>query len=91
LLHGGGASQTEFADQAVLAGAPEALDPSLGLRGIGRDLLNAELFEGASEMRGGLFSGELFGQGPMGIVALEDAVAITVKTERDAVRGDHGV
>ena len=31
LLDGGGLSQTKFADQAVLAGAPGALDAALGL------------------------------------------------------------
>src|SRR5271167_2616399 len=42
-------------------------------------------------MGGALFAGELFGQGPVGIVALEDAVAVAVEAERHAVRGDHGV
>src|ERR1019366_9287554 len=37
-----------------------------------------------------LFSGELFGQGPVGIVALEDAAAVAVEAKRDAMRGDHG-
>jgi hypothetical protein len=90
LLQGSGVSQTEFADQAVLAGAPQALDSSLGLGRIGGDLLNAEFCQGASEMSGGLLTGELFGDGPVRIVALEDAVAIAVKTERDAVGGNQG-
>ena len=47
--------------------------------------------ESASELGGRLFSGELFGEGPVGIVALEDGVTIAVETERDAVGGDHGV
>src|SRR5208282_713172 len=38
-----------------------------------------------------LFSGELFGEGPMGIVALEDGVAVAVEAERDAMSGDHEV
>jgi hypothetical protein len=58
---------------------------------VGWDLLDAELVESASELGRSLFSGELFGKGPVGIVALEDAVAVTVETERDAVRQDHGV
>ena len=37
-----------------------------------------------------MFSDELFGQGPVGIVALEDAVAVAIEAERDAVSGDHG-
>ena len=47
--------------------------------------------ESASELGGRLLAGELFGEGPVGIVALEDAVAIVVEAERDAVGGDHGV
>ncbi|HKV81594.1 MAG TPA: hypothetical protein VJP02_25835 [Candidatus Sulfotelmatobacter sp.] len=90
MFHGPGLSQTEFADQAVLTDAPEALDASLGLPRVGGDLLNAEFFESTSKMRGGLLPGELFGQSPLGIVALEDAMAIAVETERDAVSGDHG-
>src|SRR5271168_580611 len=42
-------------------------------------------------MGGALFPGELFGHGPVGIVALEDAVAVAVQAERDAVRRDHSV
>src|ERR1700732_2961904 len=42
-------------------------------------------------MGGALFSGELFGQGPVGIIALEDAVAVAVEAERHPVSGDHGV
>jgi hypothetical protein len=35
-----------------------------------------------------LFFGERFGEGPVGIVALEDAVAVAVNAERDAGSGD---
>jgi hypothetical protein len=58
---------------------------------VGGDLLDAEFFEGASELSGRLFSGELFGEGPVGIVALEDGVAVAVEAEGNAVGGDHGV
>jgi hypothetical protein len=37
-----------------------------------------------------LFSGEWFGEGAVGMVALEDAVAVAVEAEGDAVSGDHG-
>ena len=40
---------------------------------------------------GRLFSGELFCDGPVGIVTLEDAVAVAVEAERDAMGGDHGL
>ena len=76
LFQRGGLSEAKFADQAILTGAPGALDAALGLGGAGGDLLDTELVEGASELGGRLFSGELFGEGPMGIVALEDAVAV---------------
>ena len=91
LGQGGGLSETKFADQAILTGAPDALDAALGLRGMGGDLLDAELLESASELSGSLLAGELFGDCPVGIVTLEDAVAIAIETERDTVRGDHGV
>ena len=68
-----------------------AFNAALGLGRVGRDLLDAEFFESASKLGGRLFSGELFGEGPVGIVALEDAVAITIEAERDAVGGDQGV
>ena len=60
------------------------------MRRVGGDLLDAELVESAPELGGRLFSGQWFGQGPVGVVALEDAVAVAVKAERDAVGCDHG-
>jgi hypothetical protein len=41
LRQGGGAGEAKFADQAVLTGAPGALDAALGLRRVSGDLLNA--------------------------------------------------
>ena len=49
-----------------------------------------ELFESPSQLSRRLFSGELFGHGPVGIVALEDAVAVAIEAERNAMSGDHG-
>jgi hypothetical protein len=91
LLQGGGMNQAEFADQAVLTGAPDAFDAALGLGRVGGDLLDAEFVERASELRGRLLARQLFGPGPVGIVAREDTVTIAVEAERDAVGGDHGV
>src|SRR5208337_1818966 len=91
LLQGGGAGEAKFADQTVLKGAPGALDAALGLGRVGGNLLDAEFLESPSELGRRLFSGELFGQGPVGIVALENAVAVAVEAEGYAVRGDHGV
>src|SRR5260370_4613506 len=88
LFQSGGAGETEFADQAILAGAPGALDAALGLRRVGGNLLNAEFFESASQLGGRLFAGELFGEGPVSIVALADAVAGAVEGERGGGRGE---
>src|SRR5271165_4340505 len=86
-----GLGEAKFADQAVLAGAPGALDAAFSLGRVGGDLLDAEFLESPAQLGGALFPGELFGYGPMGIVALEDAVAVAVDTEGHAVSGDHGV
>src|ERR1700694_4960969 len=91
LRQSGGLGEAKFADQTVLTSAPGALNAALGLGRVGGDLLDAEFVEGAAELRGSLFSGELFGEGPVRIVALEDGVAVAVEAERDAVGGDHGV
>ena len=56
-----GLDEAEFADQAVLAGAPSAFDAALGLRLVGGDLLDAEFFQSPTQMGGALFTGELFG------------------------------
>src|SRR5213079_1160102 len=87
----GGSGEAKLADQTILTSAPGAFDAALGLGRVGGDLLDAEFFENATELSGRLFSGELFGESPVGIVALEDAVAVAIETERDAVGGDHGV
>ena len=83
LFQSGGLGQAKFADQTVLASAPDALDAALGLGRVGGDLLNAEFLERASQLGGSLFSGELFGQRPVGIVALEDAVAVAVERSEE--------
>jgi hypothetical protein len=79
---GGGAGEAQFADQTVLKGAPGALDAAFGLGRVGRDLVDAELLQCASELSGRLFSDELFGHGPVRVVALEDGVAVAVEAER---------
>src|SRR5258708_29403818 len=55
-----------------------------------RSPLDAELVASTSELSRRLFSGELFGGGPVGIVGLEDAVAVAVETEWDAMSDNHG-
>jgi len=87
LRQGGGLSQAKFTDQTILAGAPGAFDAALGLGRVGGDLLDTELVESPPELSRSLFSGELFGEGPVRIVALEDAMAVAVEAERNAVSG----
>ena len=77
--------QAEFAGEAILEDAPEALDAALGLRTAGGDEGDAELFESAAELSGVTFSGELFFQRPEVVVPDEDAAVIAVEGERDTV------
>ena len=53
-------------DGAGSSSAPGALDAAFGLGRVGRDLLDAELFERAAELGGSLLTGELFGESPVG-------------------------
>ena len=80
-----GLRQTQFAGEAVLEHAPETLDASFGLRALGGDESDAELFQGATELSGLALAGELFLQRPVIVVAGEDAAAIAVEGHRDTV------
>jgi hypothetical protein len=60
--------QAQFAGEAILQDAPEAFDAALGLRTIGSDEGDAELFQGTAELRGLAFSSELFVDGPVVVV-----------------------
>ena len=71
--------KAEFTAQAILQQAPEPLDAAFGLRAVGGDEGDAELFQGATELGGLAFSGELFLDLPAVVVADEDAAMITVK------------
>jgi len=88
LFAGGGVGEPEFAAQTILASAPEAFDASFGLGRVGGDLLDAEFLKGAAALGWQLLTGEFFGDAPVGIVALEDAMAIAVEAEGHAVGGD---
>lgn len=52
VFEGARAGPTEFADQAILQGPPEPLDASLGLRRGGWDPADAEVLQGAADLRG---------------------------------------
>jgi len=81
--------QTQFTGEAILQDAPEAFDAAFGLGTIGSDKGDAELFQGAAELRGLAFSSELFVDGPVVVVADEDAAVIPVEGERYPVSAQH--
>jgi hypothetical protein len=81
----GSLRQTELTDQAILQHTPEAFDTAFGLGRAGGDEGDAELIEGATELSGIALALELFGEGPGVVVALEDAAAITVESQRRTV------
>jgi hypothetical protein len=81
----GGSGEAEFAGEAVLQSAPESLDAAFGLRALGGDVSDTELLEGTAELGGILAAAEFFLQSPVVVVADEDAVAIAVEAERNAV------
>src|SRR5271170_4530774 len=72
-------SEPQFAAQAILQDAPEAFDAALGLRRVCGDEGDAELGEGAAELGGLALASELFFDGPVIVVANEDAAAIAVE------------
>jgi len=78
-----GLSQAEFAGETILKHAPEAFDAALGLGALSGDESDAELIQSAAELRGLLFAGEFFLNGPMAVVAHEDAAAIAIESEGD--------
>src|SRR5579859_758642 len=82
------ASQAELTAQAILQHPPEAFDAAFGLRAVGGDEGDAELFEGATELGGLAFSSELFFDRPAVVIADEDAAVIAVKSERRAVAAE---
>ena len=80
-------SQAEFAGETILEHAPESFDAALGLRSAGGDEGDAQLLQGAAELRGLTFAGELFFHRPEVVVANEDAAVVAVKGERSARGG----
>ncbi|MGA9883570.1 MAG: hypothetical protein WBQ34_07620 [Candidatus Acidiferrales bacterium] len=81
----GRAGQAEFAGETILKSAPRSFDAPLGPRRVGSDVGNAELTEGAAELDGSTFAGELFLERPVIVVADEDTAAIAVEAEGNAV------
>src|SRR5450759_756736 len=86
-----GAGQTQLAGEAILKGAPEAFDAAFGLWTLSSDIGDAELIQGAAELGGFAAAGELFFHRPVIVVANQDAVAISVEAERNAVAAQQAV
>src|SRR5271169_1107878 len=80
----GGLGEAEFAAQAVLEDAPEAFDTAFGLRRLRGDESDAELREGAAELRGLALAGAFFFERPVRIAAHEDAATVPVEGRGDA-------
>src|ERR1019366_2733691 len=79
-----GASQAQFAGEAILKSAPETFNAALGLRTLRGDVSDAQLLESAAALRGLAASGELFFHRPVIVVADEDAVSIAVEADGNA-------
>src|SRR3989442_4276296 len=77
--------KTQLADQAVLEGAPEALDATFGLRRRSEHHLHLELGEGPAELGRLALSGQLLrGALALAVRAPEDAVPVAVHRQRHA-------
>jgi hypothetical protein len=84
-----GLGEAELADQAVLEGAKEPLDPPLALWGVSTDPADAEFLEGAADLGGLGPALELLGQGERGAgVAMKDPVAVGVGGRGEAIAAD---
>jgi hypothetical protein len=81
--------EAELADQAILEGAKEPLDPPLGLGGMSADPADAEFLEGAPDLGGRGPALELLGQGERGAgIAVEDPVEVSVRRSGEAIAPD---
>src|ERR1700723_2838642 len=84
-------SQKKFAGEAILQYAPKALYTAFGLGTLCGDEGDAELFQSPAELSGLALASELFVDGPVTIIAREDAAAIAVESDRDAVAAQQGL
>ena len=76
-------SEAQLAAQTILEHAPETFDAAFGLGTASGNEGDAELLQGAAELGGLAFAGELFFHRPEVVVADEDAAVIAIKGERD--------
>lgn len=80
-----GMSEAKFAGETILQDTPEAFDAAFGLGALCGEEGDAELLEGAAELSGLALAGELFVERPVMVIASENAAAVAVEGERDAV------
>src|SRR3990172_5393630 len=81
---GPGPGPAQRLEQPVLQGSEEAFDAPLGLRGVSRDELDAQLIGQAPELASSAFPGQFLLQGGL-FGALEDGVAIGIEGQGEAV------
>jgi hypothetical protein len=77
--------QGHLGDEAILEGPTLALDAALGLRREGRDGLDTQLLEDASDMSREAYAGQLFLMTPVVIAAEKSAVAVLIDGGGDSL------
>jgi hypothetical protein len=80
-LDSGDAPQAQFADEAILQRAPQALDAAFGLGRARGDVADAEILQDAAEVGGVLRPGQLLLEGPMWVVADQQIQAVAIEGE----------
>lgn len=87
------AREAEFAAEPILERAKEPLDAALGLRAVGGDPADTQFLQGACDLCGRGFPGQLLGEGQrsLGRGPVEDAMAIAVRGDGDALGLGEGV
>ena len=74
-----GLGQAQFAGEAILQHAPETFDAAFGLGRLRGDEGDAQLSQGAAELGGLALASEFFLDGPVVVVANENAAVIAVE------------
>ena len=76
--------RADAAGETILQHTPKTLHTSLGLRAVGGDEGDAQLFQGPAKLSRLAFSEELFFDRPTVVIADEDAAVITIESQRHA-------
>ena len=89
-FHGGNAGQAQFLDQAILMGSEAALHAALGLRAVGGDDFDVELFHGAGKLSDGIEIPQFLFDGRLEI-DLVDRIFINVEGDGAAMAQQIGL